>query len=382
MNGPLQREPEHPPAPFVIAPALSTPEYLDSLPPFASLETGKDIRSPEEIMGRLATLEPVQGLCRLLGIRHPILQAGMGHVAHGELAAAVSEAGGLGVIGAGPMTPDDLRRQICLVRERTSQPFGVDILFARTDQASGSGYTSQVDDQIGVVLEERVPVLISGLGNPLGVVQQAHDQGMVVMSLVGNVRQARRLAAAGVDAIIASGCDGGGHVGTVGTAALVPQVVDAVSVPAVAGGGLSDGRSLVAALAWGACGIWLGTRFIATQEARAHHNYKDKLVAIDEEGTIVTRAHSGKPVRMVRNTFTATWAGREAEIKPYPWQLLEVGLPASIAGRIEGDVEHGVLPAGQGAGLIADVPSAGEVVARIVQQAESLLARLSGAAGA
>jgi enoyl-[acyl-carrier protein] reductase II len=255
-------------------------------------------------------------------------------------------------------------------------------LYLGSGNLSRRGLLSHGEMAEGRVLEERVPVLISGLGNPLGVVQQAHDQGVVVMSLVGNVRQAKRLEAAGVDVIIASGCDGGGHVGTVGTAALVPQVVDAVTVPVVAGGGLSDGRSLVAALAWGACGIWLGTRFIATQEARAHHNYKDKLVAIDEEGTIVTRAHSGKPVRMVRNTFTATWAGREAEIKPYPWQLLEVGLPASIAGRIEGDVENGVLPAGQGAGLIADVPSAGEVVARIVQQAESLLARLASAAGA
>src|SRR5581483_5119771 len=318
--------------------------------------------------GRMARMNAEQRLrsteiCRLLGIEYPILQAGMGQVAYGALAAAVSEAGGLGVIGSGYLSGEELRQEIRIVRERTRKPFGVDILFAATASTSEESlrYTNRVQEQIDVTLEEKVPVLISGLGNPLLVIEEAHRRGMKVMSVVGNAKQARRLAGDGVDAVIASGHEGGGHVGRVGTMVLVPQVVDAVKVPVVAGGGLADGRGLVAALALGACGVWMGTRFIATKEARAHEHYKQKLVDIDEEGTIVTRAHSGKTCRLVRNQFTDYWAKHEGEIAPYPHQLETVGAPASVRGRIDGDIDNGSLPAGQGAALIHSVPSAGDV---------------------
>ena len=316
-------------------------------------------------------------LCRMLGIRYPILQAGMYQVAYGRLAAAVSEAGGLGMIGSAYMEPEQLRREIRHVQQHTDRPFGVDILFARvegTDQLT-AGYTEQVQTHIEVAFEERVPVLVSGLGNPKDVVPRAHEAGMTVMSVVGNVKQAVRLAGDGVDAIIASGCDGGGHVGRVGTVALVPATVDAVKVPVVAAGGLVDGRGLVAALAFGACGVWMGTRFITTVEARGHDNYKNKIVEIDEEGTVISRAHSGKTNRMIRNKFTASWEGRESEILPYPHQLRKVGEPASYRGRIEGDVDFGVLPSGQGAALIHEVKRAGEVVDAIVQQAYEIIGR-------
>lgn len=316
-------------------------------------------------------------VCGRLGIRYPVFQAGMGHVAHGELAAAVSEAGGLGVIGSGTMTPAELRAEIAKVRGLTQKPFGVDILFARVEGGdSGSlQYTSNVQGLIQTVLEERVPVLVSGLGNPKGVIGEAHELGMTVMSVVGNVRQAVRLAGDGVDIIIASGRDGGGHVGRVGTISLVPAVVDAVSVPVLAGGGLADGRALVAALALGAGGIWMGSRFIATHEARAHRNYKDKLVEIGDEGTVVTRAHSGKPCRLVRNGFTESWEGREEETEPYPLQGQKVGHPASIRGRIEGEVESGVLPAGQSVAMITEVKGAAEVVEDIMSEAARVLSR-------
>ncbi|MBT7756317.1 MAG: nitronate monooxygenase, partial [Rhodospirillaceae bacterium] len=163
----------------------------------------------------------------------------------------------------------------------------------------------------------------------------------------------------------------------IGTAALIPAVVDAVDVPVLAGGGLADGRGLVAALSFGAQGVWMGTRFIATQEARAHENYKQKIAETDTAGTIVTRAHSGKTCRLIRNGFTDSWASREAEIEPYPLQGMHVGHPASQRGRIEGDVENGVLPAGQSSGLIDDVPSAGDVVRTVMAEAKLVLSKLT-----
>ena len=319
-------------------------------------------------------------ICDRLGIDYPIFQAGMGWVARAELAAAVSAAGGLGVIGAGSTsTPEELRAEIRGVRARTDKPFGVDILFAtvRAEGADVVRYTDSVQAMIDVVLEERAPVLISGLGSPKAVIGPAHDLGIYVMSVVGAVRHAEKAVADGVDAVIATGSDGGGHVGSVGTAALIPAVVDAVDAPVLAGGGLADGRGLVAALAFGAQGVWMGTRFIATAEARAHQNYKDKIGATDTAGTVVTRAHSGKPCRLIRNAFTASWDGREAEIQPFPLQAMQVGHPASERGRLQGEVEDGVLPAGQSCGLIADSPAAGEIVRRVAAEAEATLARLA-----
>ncbi len=314
-------------------------------------------------------------LCRLLGIQYPVCQAGMYSVAYGRLAAAVSNAGGLGVIGSAFMDPEDLRREIQLVKNETDKPYGVDILFAevRGDDATSSGYTQEVEEHIEVTFEEGANVIVSGLGNPAPIVPRAHAAGMKVISLIGTSRQARKVEAAGVDAVIASGHEGGGHVGRVGTLPLVAKVVDSVTIPVLAAGGISDGRGLVAALALGAQGVWMGTRFIATEEARGHFNYKQKIVDIDEDGTIVTRGHSGKTARIIRNKFTDYWASREAEIKPFPYQLREVGEPASVLGRMEGDAENGVLAAGQGSGVIDTIPPAGEVVRQIMSEARSVL---------
>jgi enoyl-[acyl-carrier protein] reductase II len=328
----------------------------------------------------LAQLLRNNPICAMLGIDYPVLQAGMFHVAYGRLAAAVSNAGGLGVIGSAYMSGAQLREQIRIVKGECDKPFGVDILFARVAGADGktAGYTRAVNEAIEVTFDEGVPVLVSGLGSPAAVVPDAHAAGMIVMSLVGTARQARRVVADGVDVVIASGHAGGGHVGRVATVALVPRVVDCVDVPVIAAGGLVDGRGLVAALAFGAAGVWMGTRFIASEEARGHVNYKNKITEIDEDGTVISRGHSGKPNRMIANRFTAAWEGREAEIKPYPLQMIEVGNPASHAGRIEGDVEDGVLPAGQGAGMIEKVLPAGQIVVDIVAEADDVLRRLAG----
>jgi enoyl-[acyl-carrier protein] reductase II len=318
-------------------------------------------------------------VCKILGIKYPVMQAGMGYLARGRLAAAVSNVGGLGVIGTGHLTLDELREEIRLAKSLTDKPFGVDILFGKiiADHSSQqvARYSHEVEKQIEITLEERVPVLISGLGNPLGVIKEAHQLGMVVMSVVGNVKQAVQLEKDGVDIIIAQGHEAGGHTGSVGTMVLVPQVVDAVKIPVVAAGGIADGRGLIASLSLGAGCVWMGTRFIASHEAHAHDNYKQKIVSINEEGTVISRGHSGKPVRMIKNNFTDYWKKRENEIHPYPLQLIEVGKEASKRARIDGDVENGVAPAGQISGMIKGVKSAGQIVEDIIQEAEEVLSR-------
>lgn len=315
-------------------------------------------------------------LCRRLGLRYPVFQAGMGLIAQGELAAAVSAAGGLGVIGAEGLDDQQLRQHIRMIRARTDNPFGVDILFAQARNPGADNviqYTDEVNAKIRVVLEERVPVLISGLGTPRAVVPEAHAQGMLVMSVVGNVRQARKIAQDGVDVVIAQGHEAGGHTGRIGTIALLPQVVDAVSIPVLAAGGLADGRGLVAALAMGAQGVWMGTRFVAADEARAHQNYKNKVAEIDEEGTTISRGHSGKTARLIRNRFTDYWEEHADQIKSFPQQFVEVGRAAARKARYDGLVEEGGLPAGQISGLIHSVEPAGKIVESIVREAVATL---------
>jgi len=320
-------------------------------------------------------------LCDLLGIRYPICQAGMAFVARSSLASAVSAAGGLGVIAAAHGTPEHLREEIRRVRDLTAEPFGVDILFAtiRTVGEETAQFTDQVKDWTDVALEERVPVLIAGLGNPGPVTAQAHRLGIKVMALCGNVKQARDHAANGVDVVIAQGHEAGGHTGRIGGMVLIPAVADAVApVPVVAAGGVADGRGLAAALALGAVGVWIGTRFIATHEAHGHDNYKKKIVAIDEEGTVVHRGATGKPCRAIRNDFTREWEKRTAEILPFPLQAQRVGFPAAIRAREEGDVENGHAACGQSAGLISEIVPAREVVERLVAEADATLSRLAG----
>jgi enoyl-[acyl-carrier protein] reductase II len=328
----------------------------------------------------LPTKSPLHtALCDLLGIRYPICQAGMGWVARSSLAAAVSEAGGLGVIAAAHGSPEDLRQEIRRVRELTDKPFGVDVLFA-TIRAAGDEverFTDQVKGWTDVTLEERVPVLIAGLGNPGPITAEAHGLGIKVMALCGNVKQARDQAANEVDVVIAQGHEAGGHTGRIGGFVLIPAVVDAVApVPVLAAGGIADGRGLAAALALGAVGVWMGTRFIATHEAYGHDNYKKKIVAIDEEGTVVHRGATGKPCRAIRNDFTREWEKRATEVLPFPLQAQRVGFPAAVRAREEGDVENGHAACGQSAGLITEIVAAGEVIQRLVAEAEAVMSRL------
>jgi NAD(P)H-dependent flavin oxidoreductase YrpB (nitropropane dioxygenase family) len=341
-------------------------------------------------------------ICDLFDIQYPIFAAGMGGVTMAPLAAAVSAAGGLGVLGATFCTPDELREEIRAVRRITDRPFGVDLLipsdippdtslrevpplpgFLRDLLPEVQGLTGKPPPpltlelaraQLRVTLEERVPLMVSALGTPEWAIDDCHRVGTKVMSMVGNVRQARRLATKGVDVIVAQGSEAGGHVGNVTTMVLVPGVVDAVATPVLAAGGIVDGRGIAASLMLGAQGAWIGTRFIATQEATAHENHKKGIVEADDEATVVSRCYTGKPSRVLRNRYTDRWKGREHEILPMPWQRIwveELVAPAKAAGRI--DLAN--FPTGQGAGAIRDIVPARELFARLVAETEQALGR-------
>jgi len=308
-------------------------------------------------------------LTEMLGIEYPIIQAGMGGVALAELAAAVSNAGGLGVMAGAGLEADLFRDQIRETKRRTGKVFGVDLLLAE-----GLPNTEELMD---IIFEEKVPVFVSGLGTPGPWVQRMHEQGMKVVALVGNVRHARRCAEDNVDIIVAQGHEAGGHTGRVAALALVPQVVDAVKpIPVVAAGGICDGRGFVAALALGACGVLIGTRFIATYEAAVHLNYKQKLVQIGDDDTVVTRAYTGKTLRNIRNRWTEEWKDRQSEVKPFPMQVFVAGekMAAAILG---GDMDWGLSPAGQGSGLIKEIVPAGQVVQDIMREAKEVLSGLA-----
>jgi enoyl-[acyl-carrier protein] reductase II len=331
-------------------------------------------------------------ICDTLGIEVPIIQAGMGFIARAELAAAVSLAGGLGMIGSASLSPEELRAEIRKVRERTDRPFGVDILFATSRRPAADVVTGQlassVQAHVDVVFEERVPVLASGLGDPGPVIGQAHDLGMTVIALVGNTKNARRVVESGVDIVVAQGYDGGGHTGRVGTLSLLPAVLDAVDVPVIAAGGIGDGRGIAAVLAMGGVGVWMGTRFVASEEAFGHEKYKNRIAEIDDEGTIRTRCFSGKPCRMIRNQTTAAWEAPELEarIRDFPKQFGVIrdwlGEDPYTTGRFEGKVETGALAAGQSSAVIRKVLPTSEIIQMLVAETEAALDRLSaGRAG-
>jgi len=347
---------------------------------------------------------PRTPLCDLLNIDIPILQAGMGMGARAELVAAVSGAGGLGVLGGGPLPAEALREQIERVRALTDRPFGVDLLFPpqltvadnpavaavhdavtrmTPEQRAGMPELEaivtpgHVETQVAVCLEQGVPVLVSGLGSPGPWLDDLHAAGTTVLSIAGSVRHARRHVDDGVDAVIASGADGGGHVGSIGSLSLWRACVDAVDVPVVAGGGIGDGRTLAAALVLGCQGAWIGTRFLATTEADCHDAAKEALVTASTDDTVVSRAISGKPMRVLRNAYVDSWRGREADIAPFPLQALATeGRGAWAATR--GDLVEGVLPAGNVVGLIEGVCSAGDLVRQIAAEAAMALGAAAG----
>ena len=315
-------------------------------------------------------------LCDLLGIDHPIMLAGMGGVAYAELAAAVSEAGGFGTLGMAGLGPDRIREEMRKVRDLTDKPFGVDLLAA---------VPASLEAAADIIIEEGAAAFISGLGVPTSILAKLKSAGLKVMNVCGTVRHAVAGAEAGLDAVIAQGTEAGGHTGKVAGLALIPQIVDAVSIPVIAAGSIIDGRGLAAALALGAQGVWMGTRFIASTEAHAGELYKQVILEADDTDTIVTRCYSGKPMRVYRNPYVADWETRPGEIQPFPMQAMlsrQNRVMGGIGGQIDGlDRERSCFAMGQGAGGIKDVLSCREIVERIMAEAEAVLGRLSALRG-
>src|SRR5450631_680397 len=253
-------------------------------------------------------------LTDVLQVEHPVMLAGMGGVSYHRLVAAVSEAGGFGCLGAGTMSPDQMVEEIRATKALTDRPFGVDLLTA---------LPHQMLESVDLLIAEGVPVFVAALGVPRDVIERCHRNQVLVVNMCGKVRHAIAAVEAGCDLVIAQGTEAGGHTGTVATMPLVPQIVDAVGarVPVVAAGGIFDGRGLAAALALGADGVWVGTRFIATPEARGVAGYKDALVRTKEDGTTISRAFSWKTMRVVRNAYTGFYEEHPGELAPFPAQL-------------------------------------------------------------
>jgi enoyl-[acyl-carrier protein] reductase II len=312
-------------------------------------------------------------LTELLGIEHPVMLAGMGGVAYAELVAAVSDAGGFGTIGAAPLSPEEMVDEMKKVRSLTDKDFGVDLLTA---------FPGDMVGQVHMVIDHGASVFVAGLGVPREVVELCHEHDLLVMNMCGKVDHAVKAVEAGCDVVIAQGTEAGGHTGKIATMPLVPLVVDAVGdkVPVVAAGGIFDGRGLAAARALGADGVWVGTRFIATPEARTVTGYKDAIAAAAEDGTVISRAWTGKTLRGIRNAYTDHFAAHPDQLKRFPDQMMSSFEQNAL--HLGGDETTPVDPdkecyaAGQAVGGIDGLVPAGELVHRFVAEAEQALAQL------
>lgn len=301
-------------------------------------------------------------VCELLGIEYPLFQGGMAWIADGRLAAAVSEAGGLGIIAAGNAPADYVRQQINIARRATENPFGVNIMlmspFAEEVAAAAAG--------------EHVAVVTTGAGDPGRFMQLWSEAGIKVIPVVASVALAKRVERMGAAAVIAEGGESGGHVGDLTTMALVPQVCDAVSVPVIAAGGIADGRGMAAAMLLGACGVQMGTRFLSAYECSISPEYKSKILKATDISTIVTGKRLGHPVRSIKTPFSRRYARAEYS------QISDEELESMATGTLrlavqEGDLENGCFLAGQIAAMVTKEQSAAEIVSEVVSGAEEVL---------
>lgn len=300
-------------------------------------------------------------LCDLLGIKYPIIQGGMAWVATAELAAAVSEAGGLGIIGAGNAPGEVVRQQIRKAKTLTKKPFGVNVYYL----------SPFVEEVIQVVIEEKVAVITTGAGNPGKHIARLKEVGIKVIPVVSAVALAKRLQRTGVDAMIAEGMECGGHTGDITTMALVPQIVDSVDVPVIAAGGIADGRQMAAALCLGAQGVQMGTRFICAEECTAHQNYKNAVLKAKDRGTTLSGYH-GHFVRVLENKLTQEYE-RLIKVGATPEELEQLGLGRLRAAAVEGDDVMGSLMAGQVAAMVNKIQPAREIINEVMTEAAEVL---------
>lgn len=301
-------------------------------------------------------------LTELLEIEYPIIQGGMAWVAEHKLASAVSNAGGIGLIGAGGAPASFVREQVRAAKEMTDKPFGVNIMLMNPEA-----------DQIAqVVVEEGVRVVTTGAGNPGKYMAMWKEAGIKVIPVVASTAMAKMMERAGADAVVAEGMESGGHIGSLTTMTLVPQVVDAVSIPVIAAGGIGDGRGLAASLMLGAEGVQMGTRFVVAKESIVHPNYKERLIKAKDIDSEVTGMSTGHPVRSLRNKMTKEYLRLEKEGADFE-TLEKLGLGALRKAVVEGDVVNGTVMAGQIAGMVNREQTCQEMIQEIMEQAEKLL---------
>ena len=298
----------------------------------------------------------------LLGIEYPIIQGGMAWVAEHNLAAAVSEAGGFGLVGGANAPGEVVREEIRKANELTKKPFGVNVMLM----------SPHADDVAKVVVEEGIKVVTTGAGNPAKYMEMWKNAGIKVIPVVASVGLARMMEKAGADAVVAEGTESGGHIGEETTMTLVPQVVDAVSIPVIAAGGIGDGRGIAAAFMLGAEAVQIGTRFVVAKESIVHENYKQRIIkAKDIDSTVTGRSH-GHPVRCLRNQMTREYIKLEAEGKSFE-ELEYLTLGTLRRAVMEGDVTNGTVMAGQIAGMIKKEQTCKEIIEEMMAQAEALL---------
>lgn len=294
-------------------------------------------------------------ICKLLNIKYPIFQGGMAWIGTAELASAVSNAGGLGIIGAGHMPPDLLRAEIQKAKKWTDKPFGVNIMLM-------SPFVKEVME---VVIDERVAVVTTGAGNPAEYLPALKEVGTKVIPVVASVALAKRLVRSGVDAVIAEGTESGGHVGEITTMALVPQVVDAVSVPVIGAGGIGDSRGMMAAFALGASAVQMGSRFVVSEECIAHPNYKNLVLKAKDRSTVVTGRSTGHPVRVLANKMTREYAEMESHHASVE-ELEKFGAGRLNLATHKGDVENGSVMIGQISGMFHEIKPVATIIEELV----------------
>ena len=301
-------------------------------------------------------------ITKLLGIEYPIIQGGMAWVAEHHLAAAVSEAGGLGLIGGANAPAEVVRNEIREARKLTSKPFGVNVMLM----------SPHAEEIAKVVVEEGIKVVTTGAGSPEKYMKMWKEAGIVVIPVVASVALARRMERTGADAVVAEGTESGGHIGEATTMTLVPQVVDAVNIPVIAAGGIADGRGLAASLMLGAKAVQMGTRFVVADESIVSEAYKDRIIAAKDIDSAVTGRSHGHPVRSLRNAMTREYSKLEAEGKSFE-ELEYLTLGTLRKAVMEGDIVHGTVMAGQIAGLVSKKQSAKEIIDEIMSEATNLL---------
>jgi enoyl-[acyl-carrier protein] reductase II len=341
-------------------------------------------------------------LTKLMGIKHPVVSAGMARVSQADLVVAVSEAGGMGCLGGVSYLPDRLRAEIANIKQRTDRPYAVNLLLPASltteseaawepvrqlwnslsdeDRTKLAGVEAlltpgAVAGQVEVVLDAAPDAVVLTFGTPSWFIDECRSRGIKVFALVGSIGKAKEASGAGVDVIVAQGTEAGGHTGYASTLTLVPGIIDVVNQPVLAAGGIADGRGLAAALSMGAAGAWVGTRFIASNEAYGHQNFKQRVVDNGLNQVTLTKSYTGKPLRTFRNKWTDEWASNGSRIREFPGQYAVAGTKVET-GYQDGDMDYGMMPAGQAIQLIHEVLPAGVIVESMVEEASAILTKL------